>query len=161
MIASKITSEGGRLPYDLRLFFPSADLYAITVFAEYLYYRGVPVEGAMDEASGPNSVILATRAVVKDGPCLTWSAFRCHAVKGSPAPGDLVIILPDDEASLAKAYVYREPEGLLFSYEPRPPIPHWLHSLFASLHPCAYRLFMSYGRRGDPTICPKIGYPIV
>ena len=141
--------------HDVRLFFPFADLYAITEFASYLDYRGVPVEGAMDGASGPNSVFLATRAIAKDGPCVGWTVFRCHAVKGGPAPGDLVIMLPDDEASLAKASVYREPQDLLFSYEPRPPIPYWLHSLFASLHPCAYRLFLAHGRRGDPTICPK------
>ena len=153
--------------HDLRLFFPFADLYTIADFAGYLVYRGVPVEGMegrMDEASGPNSVILATGAVARDGPCLDWTMVRCRAVKGGPAPGDLVIMLPDDEASLAKASVYREPQDLLFSYEPRPPIPDWLHSLFASFHPCAYRLFLSHGRRsdflshgrsGDPMICPK------
>jgi hypothetical protein len=148
--------------HDLRLFFPFAALFAVVDFANYLvYHRGVPVE-RMDGASGPNGVILATRAVAKDGPC--GMSFWCRAVKAGPAPGDLVIMLPDDEASLAKASVYREPQDLLFSYEPRPPIPDWLQSLFASLHPCAYRLFLSHGRRsdflphgrdGDPMICPK------
>jgi hypothetical protein len=153
--------------HDLRLFFPFADLFVITEFAVYLVSRGVPVEGLeglMDEAPGPNRVIVATRAVAEDGPCLEWTPLTCHAVKGAPAPGDLVMMLPDDETSLAKASVYREPQGLLFSYEPRPHIPEWLHSLFASLHPCAYRLFLSHGRRsdflphgrtGDPMICPK------
>src|SRR6266404_6127674 len=79
--------------HDVRLFFPFADLFAITEFATYLNYRGVPVEGAMDGASGPNSVILATRAIAKDGPCVEWTSFRC-GVKGGPAPGDLVITLP-------------------------------------------------------------------
>lgn len=161
MVKTQYWSGAG---HELRLFFPFADLFEIMEFAAYLNYRGVPVEGAMDEPSGANSVILVTRAVAKDGPCLGGTSIRCRAAKEGPAPGDLVIMLPDDEASLAKASVYREPQDLLFSYEPRPLIPDWLHSLFASLHPCAYRLFLSHGRRGDflphgrdgdPMICPQ------
>jgi len=57
----------------------------------------------------------------------------CKTVSG-PAPGDLVIVLPYDEASLAEASPYRERGELLFSYRPRPLIPHWVFSLFNSLH---------------------------
>jgi hypothetical protein len=129
---------------DLRLFFPFAGGYEIMEFAAYLNYRGVPVEGATDEPSGLNSVsvVLAEarrthakaggKAEDKDGPCVTWMTFWCQLVSG-PAPGDLVIVLPDDEASLAEASVYREGGELLFSYEPRPSIPHWLYWLFDSL----------------------------
>ncbi len=117
----------------LRLFFPFANGYRIMEFASYLNYRGVLVEGA--EAADLNSVVLATRAVAEDGPCVEWVRIRCRAVSG-PTPGDLVIVLPDDKESLAEASVYRERGGgeLLFSYEPRPPIPDWTHSLFDSLH---------------------------
>ena len=69
----------------------------------------------------------------RDGPCAEWRTFRCHAVSG-PALGDFVIVLPADEASLAEAAVYRQRGELVFSYEPRPPMPHWLHFLFSSLH---------------------------
>jgi hypothetical protein len=117
----------------LRLFFPFAAPYVIMEFASYLNYRGLPVEGAVDGAAGPISVVLATRAGAKDGPCVEWVRIRCHAVSG-PAPGDLVIVLPDDDVSTKEASVYRERGELLFSYEPRPPIPPWLSSLFGSLH---------------------------
>jgi hypothetical protein len=119
----------------LRLFFPFASPYVIMEFASYLTYRGIPVEGVVDETGGVNSVALATRSIAEDGPCVEWVRIRCHA-DSEPAPGDLVIILPDDRASLADASVYREQgeRELVLSYEPRPPIPHWLHSLFDSLH---------------------------
>jgi hypothetical protein len=102
-------------------------------FASYLNYRGVPLEGAAGAADRRNSVLLATPALAKDGRC--WAAgpdFSCRAVSG-PAPGDLVIVLPDDEASLAEASVYRERGELLFFYEPYPSISRWLHTLAVDL----------------------------
>ena len=50
-----------------------------------------------------------------------------------PDRGDLVIVLPDDEASLADASAYRAQGEQLFSYEPRPRIPQWLRSLVRNL----------------------------
>lgn len=117
---------------DLRLFFPFADSYVIMEFGAYLNYRGVPVEGARDEASTLNNVVLAKTGTAEDGSCVEWRSIRCHAVS-EPAPGDLVIVLPDDEASLAQASVYRERGELLLFYVSYPPIPHWLHLAFDSL----------------------------
>jgi hypothetical protein len=116
----------------LRLFFPFASPYVIMEFGSYLNYRGVPVEGAVGTAGGLGRVVLATRAFAQDGPCFGGAGITCRAV-GGPAPGDLVIVLPDDEASLVEASVYRERGELLLFYEPRPPIPHWLYSLAADL----------------------------
>ena len=116
----------------LRLFFPFASPYVIMEFASYLNYRGVPAEGAVGVAGGRNSIALATRAFAKDGPCFGGAGIRCRAVTG-PAPRDLVIVLPDDEVSLAEANVYRERGELLLFYEPSPPIPHWAYSLGANL----------------------------
>jgi hypothetical protein len=125
---------------DLRLFFPFAGGYVIMEFGSYLNYRGVPVEGLANEAAGPISVVLAeassTRARLvgkaEDGPCVWWTSIWCEVVSG-PAPGDLVIVLPDDEGSLAEASAHRARGELLFSYEPHPSIPHWLFWLFDSL----------------------------
>ena len=44
-----------------------------------------------------------------------------------------MIVLPDDEASLAEASAYRAQGELLFSYEPRPRIPQWLRPLVRNL----------------------------
>jgi hypothetical protein len=129
----------------LTLFFPFASPYMIMEFASYLNYRGVPVESTVGEAGSINSIVLAARAVAEDGPCVQWMRFKCHRVSG-PVRGDLMIVLPDDPASLAEASVYRERRELRFSYQPRPAIPHWLHSLFDSLHIYATR----YTRKTNP-----------
>ena len=129
VVRTRYRNRGGDT---LRLFFPFANPYVIMEFGSYLNYRGVPVEGAVGAPGGRNSVVLVTPALAKDGRC--WPDgpdIRCRAASG-PAPGDLVIVLPDDEASLAEASLYREGEQLLF-YEPRPSIPHWLYSLAANV----------------------------
>ena len=56
-----------------------------------------------------------------------------------------MIVLPDDEASLADALVHRERGQLLLPYEPRPYIPHWLYALVGSLH-----LVTPYTRKTRP-----------
>jgi hypothetical protein len=129
VVETRYQSGGGHAP---RLFFPFSNPYVIAEFGSYLNYRGVPVEGAVSEAAELNSVVLATKAVANDARCVSWMGIRCHAVSG-PALGDLVIVLPDDEASLVEASMYREREQLLFSYEPRPPIPHGLYLLVGGL----------------------------
>ena len=129
VIQTQYWNDGGNA---LRLFFPFATPYVIMEFASYLSYRGVPVEGAEAEPTELNNVALATSGVAKDGPCVEWRSLRCHTVKG-PDRGDLVIVLPDDEASLAEASAYRAQGELLFSYEPRPRIPQWLRSLVRNL----------------------------
>jgi hypothetical protein len=118
---------------DFRLFFPFAGGYELMEFGAYLNYRELPVEGAVDRGFGPSSVVLNRGRAGKDGPCVKWTSITCHFV-GGPIPGDLVIVLPDDEASSAEATAYRERGELLFSYEHRPSIPYWLHWLFDNLH---------------------------
>jgi hypothetical protein len=126
----------GRAGDAVRLFFPFAKPYVIMEFASYLSYRGIAVEGFEEEGSGRNPVVLTAAAVAKDGPCIGYRSVECHAVSG-PASGDLVIVLPDDEASLAQASVYRAGRELLFFYEPHPPIPQWLDFVIANLHVAA------------------------
>jgi hypothetical protein len=126
----------------LRLFFPFSGGYVIMEFGAYLSSRGIPVKGAGEEVSGLDTVVLAearrTRAKnapngpAGDGPCVEWTRVWCQVVNG-PAPGDLVIVLPDDEASLADASAYRDDGVLLWFGKPRLPIPDWLRWLFDSL----------------------------
>lgn len=116
-----------------RVFFPFASPYSVMEFASYLSYRGVPVEGVPVQSAGLNSVVLVSRAVAKDGPCVEYEPLVCHA-GSSPDPGDMVIVLPDDDASLAETTPYRSGGELLFSYEPCPRIPQWLYPLVGRLH---------------------------
>jgi hypothetical protein len=113
-----------------RLFFPFASPYMIMEFASYLDYRGLPVEGIMDAAGGLNGVSVAARAMTKDGPCVGYRNLICHAA-ATPGPGDLVIVLPDDNQSLADLTSYRAQGELLFSYEPD--IPQSLYPFIRSL----------------------------
>jgi len=113
-----------------RLFFPFASPYMIMEFASYLDYRGVPVGGLMDSAGGMNSVSVVTRAMTRDGPCVGYRNLICHAA-ATPDPGDLVIVLPDDNQSLAYVAPYLAQGELLFSYEPG--IPQWVYPFITSL----------------------------
>jgi hypothetical protein len=114
--------------HPLRLFFPFTDPYWIMEFAAYLSYHGIPPEGGDGADTGrPDDVVLAGLAVAGDGPCVGYQTIQCHAAI-RPAPGDLVIVLPDDSASRAQASLYRA-RGELFYYEPRPAIPVWLLAL--------------------------------
>ncbi len=130
VVEARYRSGGGNVR---RLFFPFAGPYQIDEFANYLEYRGVPVKNAVGEAVEPNSVVLAFRSPPKD----RWCAF-CRSAS-APAPGDLVIVLPDDNASGAEASAYREGGELLFSYDPRPINPHWFYPLVDGINIAALR----------------------
>jgi hypothetical protein len=95
------------------VFFPFTVPYAIMEFVVYLNYRGIPMKSAA----------LAKTVAAGNHLCMTYRNIVCHQTNG-PAPGDLVVVLPDDEVSLLEASVYRRPETLLFYYKPRWPIPH-------------------------------------
>jgi hypothetical protein len=116
-----------------RVFFPFARPYNVMEFASYLSYRGFAVEGLPVQSDSMNAVVLVGRAVAKDGPCVDYEKLVCHAAT-SPDAGDLVITLPDDDASFAEAAPYRSEGELLFSYEPRPRIPQWLIPFVGHLH---------------------------
>jgi hypothetical protein len=109
-----------------RLFFPFSNVYPVTEFASYLIYRGIRVEGEETTVNSvaPNGVVLVSKAFTKDGPCVDYRNFVCHA-GSSPDRGDLVIELPDDLESLPEINPYRAGGELLFAYEPRPRIPQW------------------------------------
>jgi hypothetical protein len=132
-IASLIDSRGQSGPGNVkRIFFPFANPYRVMEFAAYLNYRGVPLEGA-EGSAGLNSVAVVAKSVANEGPCVDWRTLVCQP--GSrPEPGDLVVMLPDDNASLEEVSPYRDEGELLFSYEPLPRIPLWLYPLLRRLH---------------------------
>jgi hypothetical protein len=119
VVAARYRSAKGSVP---TLFFPFAKPYPIMEFVIYLNYRNVPI----------NSVMLAKGSVARDDRCVEYRSVRCH-LASEPAQGDLVVVLPDDEASLADALKYRRHGQLLFSYQPRPAIPRWLYAFVGSV----------------------------
>jgi hypothetical protein len=126
VIAARYRSAAGR---GIRLFFPFSGPWETDQFACYLNYRGVPAEGDFCKAADPNGVGLA---IANNGPGAGWQSLTGHA-EGGPRPGDLVIVLPDAEASLAEVSAYRERGEPLFSYEPPPVIPQWLYLAIGNL----------------------------
>ena len=136
LIVARYQTDPGGAP---RLFFPYANIYSITELAPYLMYRGVSVESASAGPVTSGGVVIEIMDAGRDGktaPCVPYRSFVCHARK-SPAPGDLVIELPDDFESLADISPYRSGGELLLSYEPRPRIPQWMFPFVRYLRPAS------------------------
>jgi hypothetical protein len=102
----------------IHLFFPFSKPYLIMEFASYLDYRGVPL----------SKLVLTATTIREDGPCVSYRQIMCRVAE-KPVPGDLVIILPDDEASLGETSRYRKSHELLRFYRPWPFLPARLYSL--------------------------------
>lgn len=115
-----------------RLFFPFAEPFHIMEFVSYLNYIGVPVEQAPPVPAAGPSVVIVGRVFQTDTPC-GYRAFLCHA-GNRPDSGDLIVVLPDDLARPAELNSYQREDGPVFSYHPRPSIPHWLFPYVSVLH---------------------------
>jgi hypothetical protein len=133
-----------RIQNDIRLFFPFAHAWEIMEFGAYLNYRGVPVDGATDDAppfldkvrlakSTKGSSAYDDERTNQDGLCSPFRRIRCELVSG-PAPGDLVIVLPTDIASRLQVSMYRDKGKLLLHSKPLLPIQNWLHYLFECMN---------------------------
>lgn len=121
-MAHAVAEQYRRTGPGIRLFFPFTSPVLVMQFGSYLSYLGIPVEGITEAAT---SVTIISASVPKDGRCVDYEKVICH-VGSRPEPGDLVIVLPDDEALLAETAPYRRQGRLLASYDPRPRIPAWL-----------------------------------
>jgi hypothetical protein len=117
-----------------RLFFPFAQTTRVMEFGAYLNYRGVPMERVPDETGATGSVVMVGKGVREDGPCVRGKPLVCHA-GAEAAPGDLIVVLPDDLTHPGELDGYRQDgDQLLFSYQPRPSIPVWLRPWVNYLH---------------------------
>jgi hypothetical protein len=108
-----------------RLFFPFASPGVIMEFGGYLRYRGLPIESARGGPTFTNSVPLVGLAITNDGPLVTFEDILGHPDR-EPRPGDLVVALPDDDASFAQVASFLQGENTIFSYAPSPHLPRWL-----------------------------------
>ncbi|HEY1790633.1 MAG TPA: hypothetical protein VGJ73_20965 [Verrucomicrobiae bacterium] len=117
----------------LRLYFPFSSPYLTMEFGAYLDYRGLPIEEAGTEPGGTNSVELVCHAMTNDGLIQNYRNIIGHAGR-TPMPGDLVIILPDDDVSSVEASPYLYGGDSIFSYSPRPSLPGWFDFLARHLH---------------------------
>lgn len=117
----------------LRLFFPFATPYVLMEFASYLDFRGFAVEGAPDGNAAKYAVVLIGKDIALAGPCVPFRTIICHPGR-EPVAGDLVVVLPDDDASVAQVGEYLHQGEPVFSYKPRPRVPEWLDPFIRHLH---------------------------
>jgi hypothetical protein len=115
-----------------RLFFPFSTPYTVMEYGAYLSYRGVAIDGVVDKPSGPAKIELVSRNTSKSGRCVDYRAIVCNTGM-EPDRGDLVILLPDDDASPRQVDAYRDGGDAIFSYEPHPILPRWLFPLVNDL----------------------------
>jgi hypothetical protein len=108
-----------------KLFFPFATPVHVMEVASYLRYKGVPLEETLGGPPRPDRLVMVSKPAAKDGLCVAYVDIVCHAGR-RPDRGDLVVVLPDDEASLADVAPYRDGGELVFLYQPRPAVPQWL-----------------------------------
>lgn len=87
-----------------KLYFPFTQPYLLSEFAAYLSYRGVPLEEVGSGSMGGGRVEIFGTQFAKDGRCVAWRTFVCHA--GAVDAGSLVVVLPDDPASIAERKLY-------------------------------------------------------
>jgi hypothetical protein len=134
-LARMIEARYKRSPENgMRLFFPFARTVSAMEFGAYLSYRGVPIERTSISPIPTNSVVMVGKNVREDGPCVRGKPLLCHA-GATPAPGDLIVVLPDDLTQADELNSYRQEAGEpLFSYYPRPSIPLWLKPYANCLH---------------------------
>lgn len=114
----------------VRLDFPFTRASVVMQFAYYLNYHGIPIE-RLDGSS--NGVILESRAVSAEGNCVSYESVWCRTLS-RPASGDLIVVLPDDEASSADVSSYSKGSATVAAYAPEPAIPHWLRRFMTMLH---------------------------
>lgn len=124
-----------------RLYFPFTHSTIVMDFGAYLSYRGVPIERDSANAIATRRVMIVGKAMQGDGPCVYGKPIVCHFA-ANPAPGDVIVILPDDSARTSEMNAYgAQNTDLLFSYEAHPLIPQWMKPFVGYLHVISPRFF--------------------
>lgn len=122
-IARLVEARYGRGDHPERLYFPFASSWQVMEFGYYLDLQGIPIEDeTATGAPGRKPVVMVARSVAKDGRCVKFWSMVCRA-GAAPVSGDLVIILPDDDARFSDVTPYREVGEPLFLYDRWPAIP--------------------------------------
>jgi len=115
--AGFLGSYGPRVSSSTELFFPYADGYRLMELSAYLRYKGFRLAGQRVTSSeaGPGLVVEGREAFANNR-CVGYKDYACiHAE--SAGDGALIIVLPDDNASMADVEEIGKDSVLLFSVE--------------------------------------------
>jgi hypothetical protein len=100
---------------DVEVFFPYADGYHLMGLSSYLRYKGFPLQGQQvgaDDAAP--RLVIASRENFDDSRCVNYRDYACiHADR--PAPGALIVVLPDDDISVSDVQRVAKDSDLVFS----------------------------------------------
>jgi len=127
----------------LELFFPYAYGYDLIGLSSYLRDKGFQLEGPFAYSHANGRGLQGTRLVVQgreefaDSKCVEYRDYVCHHAD-SARPGALIIILPDDNASMADLEHIRENATLQFDWK-GPEFCTRKNSWFRSLHAVSIR----------------------
>ena len=101
----------------VELFFPYADGYRLMELSAYLRYKGFRLAGQKDTNSeaGPGLVVEGREAFANNR-CVDYRDYACIH-RDSARDGALIIVLPDDKASIAEVEEIGKNSVLLFSTE--------------------------------------------
>lgn len=106
-----------------KLYFPFTSAFSLAEFASYLSYRGLPVEEDHHSLPGRNRVEIFGAKITRDGPCVSWHDFLCHA--GVVDARGLAIVLPEDHVPPSEWQSNTEIIEKLRSYDSRTQAPEW------------------------------------
>jgi hypothetical protein len=133
-LAERFKQQYDRDPQSVqRLYFPAAIPVHIMEFGAYLNYRGVAVRRVANDSEVTRGVVLVGQSIRKDGACVGGKPLACQRA-AEPAPGDLIVQLPDDSSPDNNPNAPEHGDARLFAYDPTPSIPGWLKPLFGRLH---------------------------
>lgn len=106
----------------LELFFPYAFGYDLMELSSYLRYRGFHLEGpfaapqTIGGGLGETRLVIEGREDFDEGKCIAGRNYVCHHTEEA-RPGALVVVLPDDNASLADLKHIGEDASLLLVWK--------------------------------------------
>jgi len=101
----------------IELFFPYATRFHLMGISSYLNYRGIQIAGhkAASTAAGPG-VVIEGRGEYPLDRCVDYRTYVCRHVD-SPGEGAWIVVMPDDDASMADVEHAGQGSALLFSAE--------------------------------------------
>jgi hypothetical protein len=84
----------------MRVFFPYTNGYRLMELSSYLRYKGIPLAGQQANGVEPGpSIVIEGREHFENDRCVGYRDYSClHAESAEPCA--LIIVLPDDDASM-------------------------------------------------------------
>jgi hypothetical protein len=122
--------------HPIKLYFPVTSEYNMAEYAAYLNYRGLTVEEDPPRSGQRPRVELYGANIRRDGPCVRWLPFVCHA--GAEVLERITVILPEDAFSSTGFNAYRQAEERLLPQKQGPSQPDLLFGAVQLFRPGAF-----------------------